>query len=74
MRVTTMLGNSSIIGQSGMNFPDPLASGGIFANGGADINVWASRFQSEVRILTDETIFHLKLTAMEMHFCMAIPQ
>ncbi|KAJ0046099.1 hypothetical protein Pint_03649 [Pistacia integerrima] len=52
MRVTTLLGNASVLGQSGLEHASPLASGGIFSNGGADMNGLASRFQSEVRILT----------------------
>ncbi|POO02908.1 STAR protein, homodimerization region [Trema orientale] len=50
LRVTTLLGNASVLGQSGLEHASPLASGGIFSNGGADVNGWASRFQSEVRI------------------------
>ncbi|KAK4278218.1 hypothetical protein QN277_016093 [Acacia crassicarpa] len=46
-RVTTLLGNASVLGQSGLEHGSPLASGGIFSNGGADMNGWASRFQSE---------------------------
>lgn len=52
LRVTTLLGNASVLGQSGLEHASPLASGGMFSNGGADVNGWASRFQSEVRILT----------------------
>ncbi|KAJ0102183.1 hypothetical protein Patl1_03695 [Pistacia atlantica] len=52
MRVTTLLGNASVLGQSGLEHASPLTSGGIFSNGGADMNGLASRFQSEVRILT----------------------
>lgn len=52
LRVTTLLGNASVLGQSGLEHGSPLASGGIFSNGGGDVNGWASRFQSEVRILT----------------------
>lgn len=48
LRVTTLLGNTSVIGQSGLEHANPLASGGIFSNGGADVNGWASRFQSEM--------------------------
>ncbi|XP_054797454.1 KH domain-containing protein At5g56140-like isoform X2 [Prosopis cineraria] len=39
---------SQVLGQSGLEHGSPLASGGIFSNGGADVNGWASRFQSEV--------------------------
>ncbi|KAK4278219.1 hypothetical protein QN277_016093 [Acacia crassicarpa] len=38
---------SQVLGQSGLEHGSPLASGGIFSNGGADMNGWASRFQSE---------------------------
>ncbi|KAF3453242.1 hypothetical protein FNV43_RR03682 [Rhamnella rubrinervis] len=48
LRVTTLLGNASVLGQSGLEHASPLASGGIFSNGGADVNGWASRFQSEM--------------------------
>ncbi|KAJ9187120.1 hypothetical protein P3X46_002614 [Hevea brasiliensis] len=48
LRVTTLLGNASVLGQSGIEHASPLASGGIFSNGGADSNGWASRFQSEM--------------------------
>ncbi|KAL4618359.1 hypothetical protein ACB098_06G002900 [Castanea mollissima] len=48
LRVTTLLGNASVLGQSGLEHASPLASGGIFSNGGADVNGWASRFQSEI--------------------------
>ncbi|KAI9185149.1 hypothetical protein LWI28_004712 [Acer negundo] len=48
MRVTTLLGNASVLGQSGLEHASPLASGGIFSNGGADMNGLASRFQSEI--------------------------
>ncbi|KAK7401475.1 hypothetical protein VNO78_12990 [Psophocarpus tetragonolobus] len=47
LRVTTLLGNASVLGQSGLEHASPLATGGIFSNGGADVNGWASRFQSE---------------------------
>lgn len=48
LHVTTLLGNASVLGQSGLEHASPLASGGIFSNGGADANGWASRFQSEM--------------------------
>ncbi|MED6109427.1 hypothetical protein PIB30_033506 [Stylosanthes scabra] len=48
LRVTTLLGNASVLGQSGLEHASPLATGGIFSNGGADVNGWASRFQSEM--------------------------
>ncbi|XP_011000365.1 PREDICTED: KH domain-containing protein At5g56140-like [Populus euphratica] len=46
LRVTTLLGNASVLGQSGLEHASPLASG--FSNGAADANGWASRFQSEM--------------------------
>ncbi|KAK6230006.1 hypothetical protein QUC31_001524 [Theobroma cacao] len=48
LRVTTLLGNASVLGQSGLEQASPLASGGILSNGGADMNGWTSRFQSEM--------------------------
>ncbi|CAM8997312.1 unnamed protein product [Rhodiola kirilowii] len=48
LRVTSILGNNSVICQGGLELPNPLVSGGIFANGVAEINGWASRFQSEI--------------------------
>ncbi|OMO83855.1 hypothetical protein CCACVL1_11148 [Corchorus capsularis] len=50
LRVTTLLGNASVLGQSGLEQASPLASGGIFSNGGADMNGWTSRFQSELAL------------------------
>ncbi|XP_010252937.1 PREDICTED: KH domain-containing protein At5g56140-like isoform X2 [Nelumbo nucifera] len=51
LRVTTLLGNASLLDQSGLEHASPLASpltsGGLFSNGGADMNGWASAFQSE---------------------------
>ncbi|KAM7499060.1 hypothetical protein LguiA_023474 [Lonicera macranthoides] len=48
LRVTTLLGNASILDQSGLEHASPLASGGIFSNGGSNMNRWASPFQSEM--------------------------
>ncbi|XP_058219076.1 KH domain-containing protein At4g26480-like isoform X1 [Rhododendron vialii] len=48
LRVTTLLGNASILDQSGLEHASPLASGGIFSNGGSNVNRWASPFQSEM--------------------------
>ncbi|XP_058113019.1 KH domain-containing protein At5g56140-like isoform X2 [Magnolia sinica] len=48
LRVTTLLGNASLRDQSGLEHASPLTSGGLFSNGGgADMNGWASAFQSE---------------------------
>ncbi|XP_077237502.1 KH domain-containing protein At5g56140-like isoform X2 [Tasmannia lanceolata] len=47
LRVTTLLGNASLLDHSGSEHASPLNSGGLFSNGGADMNGWASAFQSE---------------------------
>ncbi|XP_058208874.1 KH domain-containing protein At5g56140-like isoform X1 [Rhododendron vialii] len=47
LRVTTLLGNASVLDQSGLEHASPLASGGIFSNGGANVNRRASPFHSE---------------------------
>ncbi|KAK8633515.1 hypothetical protein V6N13_014360 [Hibiscus sabdariffa] len=47
-RITTLLGNASVLGQSGLEQASPLTSGGMFSKGGADMNRWISRFQSEM--------------------------
>ncbi|MQL78323.1 hypothetical protein Taro_010763 [Colocasia esculenta] len=48
LRVTTLLGNASLLDQSGLEHGRPLSTGGLFANGrAADMNGWASAFQSE---------------------------
>ncbi|KAA3472574.1 KH domain-containing protein [Gossypium australe] len=51
LRITTLLGNASVLGQNGLEQASPLASGGTFSNGGADMNRWMSQFQSEPGIL-----------------------
>ncbi|XP_015082498.1 KH domain-containing protein At5g56140 isoform X1 [Solanum pennellii] len=48
LRVTTLLGNASVLDQNGLEHASPLASGGMFSNGGANVDRWASPFQSEV--------------------------
>lgn len=48
LRVTTMLGNASVLEQSGLEHASPLASGGLYSNGGANVNRWGSPFQSEM--------------------------
>ncbi|KAK3008195.1 hypothetical protein RJ639_015365 [Escallonia herrerae] len=53
--VTTLLGNASILDQSGLEHASPLASGGIFSNGGANVNRWSSPFQSEMSGLSQPT-------------------
>ncbi|ERN19068.1 KH domain-containing protein At5g56140 isoform X1 [Amborella trichopoda] len=47
VRVTTLLGNASLLDQSGLEHASPLNSGGLYSNGGADMNGWATPFQSE---------------------------
>ncbi|KAG9143937.1 hypothetical protein Leryth_016131 [Lithospermum erythrorhizon] len=48
MRVTTLLGNASVLDQSMLELASPLASGGIYSNAGANMNRRASPFQSEI--------------------------
>ncbi|KAG6756853.1 hypothetical protein POTOM_040296 [Populus tomentosa] len=57
LRVTTLFGNASVLGQSGLEHASPLASGGIFSNGAADANGWASRFQSEFELTAGSRIY-----------------
>ena len=52
LRVTTLLGHTSVLDQSGLEHASPLASGGMFLNGGANMNRWTSPNHSEVWILT----------------------
>ncbi|XP_008782987.1 KH domain-containing protein At5g56140 [Phoenix dactylifera] len=48
LRVTTLLGNASLLDQTGLEHGSPLTTGGLFSNGGAaDMNGWASPFQPE---------------------------
>ncbi|XP_073145365.1 KH domain-containing protein At5g56140 [Henckelia pumila] len=51
LRVSALLGNASVLEQSGIEHASPLASGGIYSNGGANVNIWASPFQSEMSSL-----------------------
>ncbi|KAL7088213.1 hypothetical protein ACP275_13G114600 [Erythranthe tilingii] len=48
VRVTTLLASASVLEQSGLEHASPLASGGMYSNGGANVNRWASPFQSEM--------------------------
>ncbi|GMH05881.1 hypothetical protein Nepgr_007721 [Nepenthes gracilis] len=48
LRVTTLLGNAQLLDQTGLEHARPLPSGGIYLNGGADLNGWASPYQSEM--------------------------
>ncbi|KAK6154509.1 hypothetical protein DH2020_008757 [Rehmannia glutinosa] len=56
LRVTTLLGNASVLDQNGLEQASPLASGGIFSNGGA--NRWPSPFQSEMPGLVQPSSAH----------------
>ncbi|KAJ8470679.1 hypothetical protein OPV22_025022 [Ensete ventricosum] len=48
LRITTLLENASLLDQTGLEHGSPLITGGVFSNGGAaDLNGWASAFQSE---------------------------
>ncbi|KAJ8532474.1 hypothetical protein K7X08_012397 [Anisodus acutangulus] len=47
LRVTTLLGNASVLDQNGLEHASPLASGGMYSKGGANVDRWASPFQSE---------------------------
>ncbi|GAB2284820.1 hypothetical protein Dimus_019273 [Dionaea muscipula] len=48
LRVTTLLGNAQILDQIGIEHARPLASGGMYSNGRADVNGWTSPYQSEM--------------------------
>ncbi|CAH9064036.1 unnamed protein product [Cuscuta epithymum] len=47
LRVTALLENAPILDQSGLEHASPMASGGLFSNGGANMDRRPSRFQSE---------------------------
>ncbi|THU59917.1 hypothetical protein C4D60_Mb07t07090 [Musa balbisiana] len=48
LRVTMLLGNASLLDQSGLEHGSPMTTGGLLSNGGAtEMNGWASAFQSE---------------------------
>ncbi|KZV36237.1 KH domain-containing protein-like [Dorcoceras hygrometricum] len=51
LRVSALLGNASVLEQSGLEHASPLAPGGIYSNGGANVSIWASPFQSEMSSL-----------------------
>lgn len=59
LRVSALLGNASVLEQSGLEHASPLASGGIYSNGRANVSIWASPFQSEVWILTVNITIYL---------------
>ncbi|XP_076909356.1 KH domain-containing protein At5g56140-like [Bidens hawaiensis] len=46
LRVSTLLGNASLLDHSGLEHASPLASGGLFSNGAA--NIWTPPIQSEM--------------------------
>ncbi|GMH25056.1 hypothetical protein Nepgr_026899 [Nepenthes gracilis] len=48
LRVTSMLGNAQILDQTVLEHARPPPSGGIYSNGGADLNGWSSPYQSEM--------------------------
>ncbi|KAM0943031.1 putative STAR protein, homodimerization region [Dioscorea sansibarensis] len=58
LRVTTLLGNASLLDQSGLEHGSPLNTGGLFANGAADLNGWASIFQQERLGLLQQSAAH----------------
>ncbi|KAL9248967.1 KH domain-containing protein [Drosera capensis] len=47
-RVTTLLGNAQILDQTGLEHARPMASGGMYSNGRADVNGWNSPYRSEM--------------------------
>lgn len=48
LRVTTLLGNASVLDHGGIEHGSPLTTGGFFSNGAAaELNGWASTFQTE---------------------------
>lgn len=47
LRLTALLGNASLLEQAGIEHGSPMTNGGIFSNGAADINGWASAIKSE---------------------------
>ncbi|XP_071725725.1 KH domain-containing protein At5g56140 [Rutidosis leptorrhynchoides] len=53
LRVTTLLGNASVLDQCGLEHARPLASGGMYSNAGANMNMnrWTSPIHSEMSSL-----------------------
>lgn len=44
-----LLGNASVLDQSGLEHGSPMTTGRLFSNGAAiDMNGWASAFKSDV--------------------------
>ncbi|XP_073014422.1 KH domain-containing protein At5g56140-like isoform X2 [Typha latifolia] len=59
LRVSTLLENASLLNQTGIEHGSPLTTGGLFSNGGAaDMNGWASAFQSEKSGLLQPSSIH----------------
>ncbi|XP_076884701.1 KH domain-containing protein At5g56140-like [Bidens hawaiensis] len=56
LRVSTLLGNASLLDQSGLEHASPLASGGLFSNGAA--NIWTPPIQSEMPSLLQSSPAH----------------
>ncbi|XP_076882577.1 KH domain-containing protein At5g56140-like [Bidens hawaiensis] len=56
LRVSTLLGNASLLDQSGLEHASPLASGGLFSNGAA--NIWTPPIQSEMPSLLQPSPAH----------------
>ncbi|KAL8160170.1 LOW QUALITY PROTEIN: hypothetical protein V2J09_001707 [Rumex salicifolius] len=48
LRVTTLLGNASVLDQTGNEHARPMAPGGLFSNGGMEMNGWPLQYQSEI--------------------------
>ncbi|KAL6543033.1 hypothetical protein OROHE_010553 [Orobanche hederae] len=57
LRVTTLLERASVLEQNGLEQVSPLASGGMYSNGGAN-NRWPPPFQSEVPGLIQPSSAH----------------
>ncbi|GAU16378.1 hypothetical protein TSUD_117270, partial [Trifolium subterraneum] len=55
LRITTILGNASVLGQSGLEHGSPLASGGMFSKGGPDPNGWNENMQMPSLIQSSPT-------------------
>ncbi|KAI0502405.1 KH domain-containing protein At5g56140 [Dendrobium catenatum] len=47
LRLTALLGNASLLEHAGVEHGSPMTNGGLFSNGAADMNGWASAIQSE---------------------------
>ncbi|KAK8969408.1 KH domain-containing protein [Platanthera guangdongensis] len=59
LRVTTLLGNASILDQIGIKHGRPLSTGGFYSNGAAaDLNGWTSTFQPERLGMVQPSVGH----------------